>query len=94
MKHLMRRAASLLLALVLAAGMVPAAGAAGTDGQGGSIGGVYETRYGESGKGDTLLKTYNENDPSSYSDSVRWTLEDGVVTIFGQGTTADFGDSL
>ena len=93
MKRLMRRAASLLLALVLAAGMVPAAGAAETDGQGGSIGGVYETRYGESGKGDTLLKTYNENDPSSYSDSVQWTFDDGVVTISGQGTTADFGDS-
>ena len=91
MKRLMRRAASLLLALVLAAGMVPAAGAAGTDGQGGSIGGVYETRYGESGKGDTLLKTYNENDPSSYSDSVQWTFDDGVVTISGRGATADFG---
>ena len=93
MKHWMRRAASLLLALVLAAGMVPAAGAAGTDGQGGAIGGVYETQYGESGKGDTDLKIYNENDPSTYSDSVQWTLDGGVVTISGQGSTADFGKS-
>ena len=84
MKHWMRRAASLLLALVLAAGM---------DGQGGAIGGVYETQYGESGKGDTDLKIYNENDPSTYSDSVQWTLDGGVATISGQGSTANFGKS-
>ena len=87
------RLLALCLSLVLSLGLSSPAHAAGEDSQGGSIGGVYEMQVGESGKSDTNLKVYNENDPSSYSDSVRWTLEDGVVTISGQGTTADFGAS-
>lgn len=87
------RLLALCLSLVLSLGLSSPALAAGEDSQGGSIGGVYEMQVGESGKSDTNLKVYNENDPSSYSDSVRWTLEDGVVTISGQGTTADFGAS-
>ena len=87
------RLLALCLSLVLALGLASPALAAGETGQGGAIGGVYETQYGESGKGDTNLKIYNENDPSTYSDRVQWTFDDGVVTISGQGATADFGAS-
>ena len=87
------RLLALCLSLALALGLASPALAAGGSGQGGAIGGVYQTQYGESGSGSTGLKIYNENDPSTYSDSVQWTLDDGVVTISGQGSTADFGIS-
>ena len=92
MKRL-RKALSLTLMLALVLGLSVPALAAGAGSRSGSIGGVYETQYGESGRGDTSLKIYNENDPSTYSNRVQWTLNDGVVTISGQGTTADFGES-
>ena len=91
--NLLRKVLSLTLMLALVLGLSAPALAAGTGGQSGAIGGVYQTQYGESGSGSTGLKIYNENDPSTYSDKVQWTLDNGVVTISGQGSTADFGMS-
>lgn len=84
------RLLALCLSLVLSLGLASPALAAAEKGQSGSIGGVYETHYESSGQTYEKLAGYNPKDPDTYSDSVRWTLAGGILTISGSGTTADF----